>query len=148
MYIEGLDELDNKILEVIQENARLTYSEIGEQVGISRISVKKRMDHLEKMGIIQGYHTIINPTCVPDGVRFMIDIETTPESYEDVVEKLSREKYIRQIYGVSGECALHATGFVSHSRNLQLCMNALYATNPKNEPGWYAVRELFEKISC
>ena len=28
MYIEGLDELDNKIIEVVKENARLTYSEI------------------------------------------------------------------------------------------------------------------------
>ena len=31
MYIEGLDELDNKIIEVVKENARLTYSEIGEK---------------------------------------------------------------------------------------------------------------------
>ena len=44
MYIEGLDELDNKIIEVVKENARLTYSEIGEKVEVSRISVKKRME--------------------------------------------------------------------------------------------------------
>ena len=45
MYIEGLDELDNKIIEVVKENARLTYSEIGEKVGVSRISVKKEWKH-------------------------------------------------------------------------------------------------------
>lgn len=55
MYIEGLDKLDNKIIEVVKENARLTYSEIGEKVGVSRISVKKRMEALEEKGIIQGY---------------------------------------------------------------------------------------------
>lgn len=131
MHIEGLDEFDHKILEVIKENARITYSEIGELVGISRVSVKKRMDQLESDGIIRGYHTIIDPTHVPDGVRFILDIETTPESYEDVLEKLSKEKYIRQIYGVTGECALHVTGFVSHSRNLQLFVNAIYRESKK-----------------
>ena len=45
MYIEGLDELDNKIIEVVKENVRLTYSEIGEKVGVSRISVKKEWKH-------------------------------------------------------------------------------------------------------
>ena len=43
MHIEGLDELDNKILETIKDNARLSYSEIGERVGVSRVCVKNRM---------------------------------------------------------------------------------------------------------
>ena len=54
MHIEGLDDLDNKILEIIKDNARLTYKEIGEQVGISRVSVKTRMDALQEKGIIKG----------------------------------------------------------------------------------------------
>ena len=35
MHIEGLDELDNRILDVIRENARLTYKEIGDAVGFT-----------------------------------------------------------------------------------------------------------------
>lgn len=126
MYIEDLDELDNKIIEIVKDNARLTYSEIGEKVGVSRISVRKRMEALEGKGIIQGYKTVIDPTKVPEGVRFILDLETTLECFEDIVEGLSRYKYIRQIYGVSGDCAIHVTGFVSNSRNLQICANALY----------------------
>lgn len=47
MHIEGLDALDNKILEVIKEDARLSYSEIGSRVGLSRVAVKNRMEVLE-----------------------------------------------------------------------------------------------------
>lgn len=100
MYIEGLDELDNKIIEVVKENARLTYSEIGEKVGVPRISVKKRMEALEEKGIIQGYKAVIDSTKLSEGVRFILDLETTPECFENIVEGLSRSKYIRQIYGV------------------------------------------------
>ena len=59
MNSEGLDALDKKILDVIKENARLSYSDIGAQVGISRVAVKNRMDILEKNGIIKGYYTAI-----------------------------------------------------------------------------------------
>lgn len=116
MHIEGLDELDNRIIEIIKDNARLTYSEIGAKAGVSRISVKKRMEALEKKGIIQGYKAVIDSTKVPEGVRFLLDLETTPECFEDIVEWLSRCKYIRQIYSVSGDCAIHATGFASNPK--------------------------------
>ena len=42
LHIEGLDELDNRIVEIIKDNARLTYSEIGAKAGVSRISVEKK----------------------------------------------------------------------------------------------------------
>ena len=79
MQIEGLDETDNKILEIIKDNARLTYKEIGEQVGISRVSVKTRMDALQEKGIIKGFQTLIDPTKVPEGTRFFLDIECVPD---------------------------------------------------------------------
>ena len=52
MNSEGLDALDKKILDVIKENARLSYSDIGAQVGISRVAVKNRMDILEKKVLV------------------------------------------------------------------------------------------------
>ena len=45
-----LDETDNRILEIIKDDARLTYREIGERAGISRVSVKARMDALQEKG--------------------------------------------------------------------------------------------------
>jgi len=65
MHIEGLDETDNRILDVIEKNARLTYKEIGDRVGISRVSVKARMQAMEEKGIIRGYETVI---IMPDSV--------------------------------------------------------------------------------
>ena len=61
MYLDQLDRLDQKILTLLIENARYSYSEIGERIGISRVAVKARIDALEKKGIIEEYTTIINP---------------------------------------------------------------------------------------
>ena len=81
MNSEGLDKLDYAILHVIKDNARMSYSEIGEQVGISRVAVKNRMDALEKNGVIQGYKTVIDDTKTPEGVSFILDVEIYPEKY-------------------------------------------------------------------
>ena len=125
MQIEGLDELDNKILEIIKDNARLTYKEIGERVGISRVSVKTRMDAMQEKGIIRGFHTVIDPTAVPEGIRFFLDVETSPEYYEEVVEFLAASKMIRQIYSLSGECRIHAVGFANNAKNLEYFSNTI-----------------------
>ena len=126
MHIEGIDETNNRILEIIRDNARLTYSEIGEQAGISRVSVKARMDAMQEKGIIRGYQTVIDPTKVPEGTKFFLDIECRPDSFEDIAEYLASSKMIRQIYCVSGECRIHAEGFAPNARNLEYFANMIH----------------------
>ena len=126
MNVEGLDALDNKILDELKNNARATYSEIGEKVGLSRVAVKNRMEILEKNGIIQGYKTIVGPTRVPQGVQFIIDVEVEPERYKEVVHTLGTDSYLRQIYTTTGECRLHAIGFAPNPRTLEAHVNHLF----------------------
>lgn len=126
MHIDGLDEIDNRILEEIRENARLTYKEIGEHVGISRVSVKTRMDAMQEKGIIRGYHTVIDPTKGTDGIRFVLDLECLPEHYEEVAEALAKSSQIRQIYSVSGECRIHAVGFAPNTRTMEYFANSIF----------------------
>ena len=126
MNIEGLDALDNKILEVLKENARATFSEIGEMVGLSRVAVKNRMEAMEKNGVIQGYKAIIDPTKIPQGVQFIIDTELIPELYQDAVDVLARDRFLRQIYTVTGECRIHAIGFAPNVTTLESHVNRLF----------------------
>ena len=55
MYLDNLDELDQKIIQLLIENARISYSDIGEETGISRVAVKARIQAMEKKGIIEEY---------------------------------------------------------------------------------------------
>lgn len=110
MEIAGLDAIDNSILTIIKDNARLSYSEIGEKIGISRVAVKNHMEALEKKGIIQGYKTIIDPTKIPEGIVFLLDLEVIPEQFDTIVRNLNKQSLIRRIYTVSGECKIHAEG--------------------------------------
>ena len=88
MFLEGLDELDQKIVELLIENARMSYSEIGQRVGISRVAVKARIQALEQRGIIEEYTTIINPQKVNGAVSCYFEIELQPETFPRAVELL------------------------------------------------------------
>ena len=53
MFLDGLDELDQRIVRLLIENARMSYSDIGKAVGISRVAVKARVQALERRGVIE-----------------------------------------------------------------------------------------------
>lgn len=126
MNIEGLDKLDHAILEVIKDHARMSYSDIGENVGLSRVAVKNRMEILEKKGIIQGYKTMIDETKAPEGISFILDVEAIPEEYQNVVEILARDRFLRQIYSTTGPCRLHCVGFAPNIGTLESHVNHLF----------------------
>ena len=79
MYLNGLDKLDQKIIQLLVKNARMSYSDIGEKIGISRVAVKARIQALENKGIIEEYTTIINPQKISGAVSCYFEIETKPD---------------------------------------------------------------------
>ena len=76
MYLSGLDELDQKILQLLIENARYSYSEIGERIGVSRVAVKSHINALEEQGIIEEYTAVINPHKLSGAISCYFEIET------------------------------------------------------------------------
>ena len=107
MFLDGLDDLDQKIIKCLNQNARMSYSEIGQQVGISRVAVKMRVQALEKRGIIEEYTTIINPQKISGAISCYFEIETLPDTLEDVISILEKNDTVTQIYRVTGKSRLH-----------------------------------------
>ena len=60
----AFDELDQRIVGVLVENARATYSEIGGRVGLSAPAVKRRVDRLRASGAITGFSATVDPAAL------------------------------------------------------------------------------------
>ena len=126
MQIESLDKYDNRIIELLQADGRASFSEIGEKVGLSRTAVKNRVEALEEKGYIRGYTAIVDTWQSAENVTFFLDIETEPSKFNEVAEKLAKEKALRKIYVLTGECRLHAVGSVSNQLSLRSYFKGLY----------------------
>ena len=118
MFLDGLDELDQKIIRLLIQNARMSYSEIGQQVGISRVAVKMRVQALEKRGIIEEYTTIINPQKISGAVSCYFEIETKPDALTETAEILEQNDTVTQIYRVTGSSRLHVHAVASSNEEM------------------------------
>ena len=119
MFLDGLDELDQKIVQLLIKNARMSYSEIGQQIGISRVAVKMRVQALEDKGIIEEHTTIINPQKISGAVSCYFEIETKPEALMEAAEVLKKNDTITQIYRVTGKSRLHVHAVASSHEEME-----------------------------
>ncbi len=111
-----MDGKDKQLLDLIKGNARMSYQEIGNELGISRVAAKKRVTRLEREGIIRGYNTYIKKD---DDITMLIDIITTPDGFDRVMEYVAtRTVYVRQIYTTLKEYHIHLVAVSDSSENI------------------------------
>ena len=130
MYLNGLDELDQKIIQLLVKNARMSYSDIGEKIGISRVAVKARIQALENKGIIEEYTTIINPQKINGAVSCYFEIETKPYSFKEVTDILNKNNIVTQIYRVTGRDKLHVHAVASSNEEMERFLHDVIDTLP------------------
>lgn len=130
MYLDGLDGLDRKIVQLLIENARISYSDIGEKIGISRVAVKARIQALEQKGVIEEYTTVINPQKISGAVSCYFEIETTPDCLSTVTEILNQHDTVTQIYRVTGKDKLHVHAVAASGEEMETFLHTVIDTLP------------------
>ena len=122
MFLDGLDELDQQIVKLLIRNARMSYSEIGQKIGISRVAVRSRVQALEQAGIIEEYTTVINPQKISGAISCYFEIETVPDTLPEVAALLEQNDTVTQIYRVTGKSKLHVHAVASSSEEMEELM--------------------------
>ena len=86
-----INDTDKKILEILQKNARATFTEIAKQLNLSEAAIRKRIKKLEEEGIIKCYLTNLNYSSIGK-IASILGIDTTSEDYVKVVSQLKELK--------------------------------------------------------
>ena len=95
----ALDTTDLKILEVLQEDARQTYTAIGKRLGIAHSTVYDRIRRMEQHGIIKKYTTMIDAEKTgTKNITAIMTIYTDPKESEKVAEKLCMAPQVLEVY--------------------------------------------------
>jgi len=102
MKIKGeavfLDDLDLEILQVLEENSKRTYTEIGRLLGVAHSTVYDRIRKMEKQGIIRKYTVILD--LEKAGVKYItavMTVFTDPKESENVAKRLSGLEQVLEV---------------------------------------------------
>ena len=74
----ALDQTDRAILDALVEDARRSASEIGRLVGLSPPAAKRRIDRLEREGVIRGYTTALDHGLLGEHIEAFIELRFAP----------------------------------------------------------------------
>ena len=130
MFLNGLDEIDAKLVELLIENARMSYSDLGEAVGLSRVAVKTRIQALEKKGVIEGYTAVINPQKISGAISCYFEIETEPAHLAEVTSILENDTMVTQIYRVTGKSKLHVHAVAAGQEEMEQFLSGVMDALP------------------
>jgi len=97
-----LDRTGFRILRALQENARLSFSELGRRVALSSPAVAERVRKMEEVGIIAGYHARVDPEKVGLPIMAFILLRTRTEKYPGVISLVRSVPEILECHHVSG----------------------------------------------
>lgn len=125
MHINGIDEKDNEIVNILLRDGRISFSDIGEKVGLSRTAVKNRIAALEKSGIISGYRAVINPQESPEMMTFIVNIEAKPESFEDAKRIFAEAPETVTLIQTTGNCHLLAVCVAPDVKTMRVFVNSV-----------------------
>lgn len=101
--VHEMDGTDVEILKLLQDNARLTFSEIGRRVHLSQPAVAERVRMLEESGTIQGYHARVDATRLGYPILAIIHIgSATLLESQQVMDVLRRFDEVIEIHSITG----------------------------------------------
>ena len=98
--------MKEKLLSLLNEDARYTAAELATMLGSTEAEVRDMVAALEKEGVIRGYKALIDWASVDDlHVTAIIEVNITPQAdagFEEIAERIAQFEYVEAVYLMSG----------------------------------------------
>ena len=115
-----LDDIDIKALNILQDNAKVSRSQLAEVFGMSIPSISERLHKLEDKGIIKGYYTKIDRKKFGfDIMVFITVISESSSQYDHLVENAGKHPHILECHSIHGEGSHILKAVVKNSEALE-----------------------------
>ena len=98
-----LDEIDRKIIKVLQEDARTSLRKISELVDVSLGTVSNRVKRMEKNGVIRGYSVILDPDHIGWELSVVIGLRIQKGRLIEIQERIAKDSRVHGVYDVTGD---------------------------------------------
>ena len=122
-----LDAIAWKIVEELQQNARVSFAELGRKVGLSTPAVAERVHRLEEAGVITGYHASLDSARLGVPIRVLVRL-TIPGGETQIIRTVSALKELSEIsrcHRITGDESFIIEADVVSIRHLEVLIDRL-----------------------
>tara|TARA_B100000902_G_scaffold371485_1_gene397575 strand:- start:2389 stop:2832 length:444 start_codon:yes stop_codon:yes gene_type:complete len=98
-----LDDIDKKIIKVLEDDARTSLRKISELVDVSLGTVSNRVKRMEKNGIIRGYSVILDPDKIGWELNVVIGLRIQKGRLIEIQERIAKDSRVHGVYDVTGD---------------------------------------------
>ncbi len=125
-----MDEIDRSIVALLRENARRSYQDIGHHVHLSAPAVKRRVDRLERDGVILGYTAIVDPPAFGWHAEAFVDLFCEGRMPGDAIKRAAqREPGVVSAHTVAGEASALLHVMAQDTKDLELALERIRAVD-------------------
>ncbi|MEG0283775.1 MAG: Lrp/AsnC family transcriptional regulator [Erysipelotrichales bacterium] len=100
-----MDKIDVTIISTIQENPKITMTELSKKINLSRSSIGERIDKLKNNGVIEGYQLIVNPYKIGYNLLCFLFISDMKIDYNQVIQNLKENNQVLEVHCLTGDDA-------------------------------------------
>ena len=98
-----MDITDYKIIEILQEEGRISMKDLGKIVGLTSPAVSERVKRLEEAGVIEGYKAIVNPNALGRVIKAFVHISLPSNKYNEFIESARKDPRIVECHHITGD---------------------------------------------
>lgn len=97
-----MDELDNRLVAALRHDARASLSDLALTLGVSRATVRGRMERLQARGDVLGFTVVLREDAMRDPVRGLMMIGIEGRGTDRIIRQLNGMSAVREIYATNG----------------------------------------------
>jgi len=97
-----LDDLGMNLLSILQKDARISYAELGRQIGLSPAATAERMHRMEDAGIIRGYRVDIDRQALNFEVLAIVRLSCDGSKYRPFLKAVKTMDHVAECHHVAG----------------------------------------------
>jgi len=98
-----IDDKDRKIIEMLIENGRITFTEMAKVIGITEAAVRKRVKRLEEEGIIKKYTAVVNHKALGYNVVSLVGIDVESDKLLKIADTVASNDWARKVWITTGD---------------------------------------------
>ncbi|MDF1537564.1 MAG: Lrp/AsnC family transcriptional regulator [Candidatus Thorarchaeota archaeon] len=101
-----LDPTDNQIIEMLQEDGRMSFSEIAKAVDKTEVTIRRRVRRLIKEGIIRNFTVILDPLKIGKQISAIVRVKAQMKQVSAIAEKVKEYDEVIEAYFLDGACGV------------------------------------------